>query len=260
MTSYLFFLGSAPQAVILSAAGAKDLLRSRPAFGIYLTHMFSLEPITGAELPEGTLVLTYDDGPGPNTLAVAEYLSGIGIEATFFVVGESIKKLPHVPSRVRALGHRLGNHTWTHEVGGLTEQLRRGGDIVDELTRTAELLDRDREPLAFRPPWGNWDSQVAATLNADATLSGGHVGPFNWTIDCKDWAGWRDGIDPTVVASQYRAEAGSLKKGIVLMHDYTADIPDIAAKNRSAELTRALVPMLIADGFRFVPLGAVPCS
>ena len=219
--------------------------------------MFSSVPITGADLSDGQLVLTYDDGPGPNSLSVAEYLSHLGIEATFFVVGESFEKLPDVPGRVRALGHRLGNHTWTHEVGGLTAQLARGGDIVDELMRTAALLSGE-EALAFRPPWGFWNQQVAATLNADDILSPGHVGPFNWTIDCKDWAGWRDGDDPTAVAARYRVEASRAKKGIVLMHDYTADVPEIAARNRSAELTRALVPMLIADGFRFVPLAAVP--
>ena len=219
--------------------------------------MFSSVPITGADLSDGQLVLTYDDGPGPNSLSVAEYLSDQGIEATFFVVGESFEKLPDVPGRVRALGHRLGNHTWTHEVGGLTAQLARGGDIVDELMRTAALLSGE-EALAFRPPWGFWNQQVAATLNADDILSPGHVGPFNWTIDCKDWAGWRDGDDPTAVAARYRVEASRAKKGIVLMHDYTADVPEIAARNRSAELTRALVPMLIADGFRFVPLAAVP--
>lgn len=222
--------------------------------------MFATEPITGADLPDGTLVLTYDDGPGPNTLAVAEYLSQLGFEATFFVVGESIQKLPNVPARVRALGHRLGNHTWTHEVGGLTGQLQRGGDIVDELTRTAELLRGAKEPIAFRPPWGNWDSAVTTVLNAASALSAEHVGPFNWTIDCKDWAAWRDGEDPRDVAARYRVAANTLKKGIVLMHDYTADIPFIAERNRSAELTRALVPLLLADGFRFVPLGAVPIT
>ena len=219
--------------------------------------MFSSVPITGADLSDGQLVLTYDDGPGPNSLSVAEYLSDQGIEATFFVVGESFEKLPDVPGRVRALGHRLGNHTWTHEVGGLTAQLARGGDIVDELMRTAALLSGE-EALAFRPPWGFWNPQVAATLNDDDILGPGHVGPFTWTIDCKDWAGWRDGEDPRVVAARYRVEASRAKKGIVLMHDYTADVPEIAARNRSAELTRALVPMLIADGFRFVPLAAVP--
>ncbi|HKW40687.1 MAG TPA: polysaccharide deacetylase family protein [Gemmatimonadales bacterium] len=218
--------------------------------------MFGTEPITGAELADGELVLTYDDGPGPNTLAVAEYLSSMGIEATFFVVGESIERLPDVLARVRALGHRLGNHTWTHYYGGLTAQLESGCDIVDELTRTAALLDGD--PLAFRPPYGAWNPQVAATLNADRTLSARHVGPFNWSIDCTDWAAWRDGVDPMVVAIWYRVQAKTKGKGLVLLHDYTADFPIIARANRSAELTRALVPMLIADGFRFVPLGAVP--
>jgi peptidoglycan-N-acetylglucosamine deacetylase len=218
--------------------------------------MFSIEPITGADLPDGQLVLTYDDGPGPNTLSVAEYLSDMGIEATFFVVGESFEKLPDVPGRVRALGHRLGNHTWTHAVGGLTAQLARGGDIVDEVMRTAALLSGE-EALAFRPPWGLWDPHVAATLNADDILSPGHVGPFNWTIDCRDWESWKNGDDPGVVAARYRAQANTTRKGIVLLHDFTADSPEIAARNRSAELTRALVPMLIADGFRFVPLAAV---
>jgi len=219
--------------------------------------LFSTEPITGADLPDGQLVLTYDDGPGPNTLSVAEYLSELGIEATFFVVGESFERLPDVPGRVRALGHRLGNHTWTHRVGGLPAQLADGGDIVDELMRTAALLSGE-EALAFRPPWGLWNPQVAATLNADDILGPGHVGPFNWTIDCRDWEGWKNGDDPNAVAARYRVEANRTRKGIVLMHDYTADSPEIAARNRSAELTRALVPMLVADGFRFVPLGAVP--
>jgi peptidoglycan/xylan/chitin deacetylase (PgdA/CDA1 family) len=188
---------------------------------------------------------------------VAEYLAEMGIEATFFVVGESFERLPDVPGRVRALGHRLGNHTWTHRVGGLPAQLADGGDIVDELMRAAALLSGE-EALAFRPPWGLWNPQVAAMLNADDILGPGHVGPFNWTIDCRDWEGWKNGDDPIAVAARYRVEANNRRKGIVLLHDYTADSPEIAARNRSAELTRALVPMLVADGFRFVPLGAVP--
>jgi peptidoglycan/xylan/chitin deacetylase (PgdA/CDA1 family) len=219
--------------------------------------MFAPEPITGDQLPDGALVLTYDDGPGPNTLPVAEYLSGLGIEATFFVVGKFAEQQPAVLARVRALGHRLGNHTWTHAIGGVTAQLERGGDIVDELTRTAALLDGATGPIAFRPPWGSWNPHVATILNADGVLNAGHVGPFNWTIDGTDWAAWRDGLDPTIVATWYRVVARTKKKGIVLMHDHTADIPFIAERNRSAELTHALVPMLIADGFRIVPLGDV---
>src|SRR2546429_128203 len=96
---------------------------------------------------------------------------------------------------------------------------------------------------------------ASSAISAEAALPS-HVGPFNWTIDRRDWAGWRDGEAPSVVAARYRIEANRTRKGIVLMHDYTADFPAIAKANRSAELTRTLVPMLIADGFRFVPLGA----
>lgn len=222
--------------------------------------MFRTELITGAELPDGALVLTYDDGPGPNTLPVAEYLSGMGIAATFFVVGQFADKQPEVLARLRALGHRLGNHTWTHYFDGLPKQLKDGGDIVEELKSTAALLAGGgaAEPIAFRAPYGAWSPEVATVLSADATLNAEHVGHIHWAIHCPDWAAWRDGVDPTVVATCFRVEATKMKKGIVLMHDYTADFPVIAAANRSAELTRALVPMLIADGFRFVPLAAVP--
>jgi len=181
--------------------------------------MFAAAPITGADLPDGSLVLTYDDGPGPNTLPVAEYLSGMGTEATFFVVGEFAEKQPEVLARVRALGHRLGNHTWTHDPAGLTGQLARGGDIVQELKRTAALLDGAATPIAFRAPYGSWSPEVATVLSADAALDAGHVGHIHWTIDCTDWVAWRDGVDPSVVATWYRVHTKTKKKGIVLMHD-----------------------------------------
>jgi len=69
--------------------------------------MFNMLPITGDSLPIGTFVLTYDDGPGPNTQPIAEYLSSMGIAATFFVVGEFAERQPRVLTRLRALGHRL---------------------------------------------------------------------------------------------------------------------------------------------------------
>jgi peptidoglycan/xylan/chitin deacetylase (PgdA/CDA1 family) len=151
--------------------------------------MVRTEPITGADLPDGSLVLTYDDGPGPNALPVAEYLSGMSIEATFFVVGESAEKLPDVPARVRPLGHRLGNHTWTHNRAGLTGQLEQGGDIVDELKRTTALLG-GAAPTAFRAQYGLWSPAVATVLKAEPALNAGHAGHIHWTIDYGS-RGWR---------------------------------------------------------------------
>src|SRR5207302_2128521 len=140
--------------------------------------MFNMLPITGDSLPIGTFVLTYDDGPGPNTQPIAEYLSSMGIAATFFVVGEFAERQPRVLTRLRALGHRLGNHTWTHDRAGLPGQLARGGAVADEVRRTAALLDAGDEPIAFRAPYGSWDSAVATALNADPDLADAHTGPL----------------------------------------------------------------------------------
>ena len=144
--------------------------------------MFSAPWITGADLPDGTLVLTYDDGPGPNTLPIAEYLHAQGIAATFFVIGIQAYQQPAVLIRVRGLGHRLGNHTWTHPI--LPTRLTEGADIIDEVRRTAGLLGRG--PIAFRPPYAEWTPAVAEALNADAALRDAHVGPVGWTVEGRD--------------------------------------------------------------------------
>src|SRR6059058_6234278 len=114
--------------------------------------MLSASWITGADLPDGTLVLTYDDGPGPNTVPIAQYLHDQGIAATFFVIGNQAYEQPAVLARVRALGHRLGNHTWTHP--NLVDQLAGGADIIREVRRTADLLGPGTGPIAFRAPYG----------------------------------------------------------------------------------------------------------
>jgi len=58
--------------------------------------MFSLDQLTGSHLPEKTLCMTFDDGPGetpndgpgPKTIPLAEYLYKENIPATFFCVGQ----------------------------------------------------------------------------------------------------------------------------------------------------------------------------
>src|SRR5438093_907062 len=134
--------------------------------------MFNMLPITGDSLPIGTFVLTYDDGPGPNTQPIAEYLSSMGIAATFFVVGEFAERQPRVLTRLRALGHRLGNHTWTHDRAGLPGQLARGGAVADEVRRTAAPSPRStrlsQHSLPLHSPRTNQTRQVSLhrTINA----------------------------------------------------------------------------------------------
>ena len=118
--------------------------------------MFFHHDLKGNDLPPRTLCLTYDDGPGRDTVTLARYLYREGIEATFFVVGRHAEGNADVLAQVSAWGHRVGNHTYSHP--GLVALAASGGDVVGELLRT-DLLIRphvSRTPLFFRAPYGNW--------------------------------------------------------------------------------------------------------
>src|SRR4051794_10902380 len=84
--------------------------------------MFSLDQIDGLHLPDKTLCLTFDDGPGetlnegpgPKTMPLAQYLYGENISATFFCVGQHIEIYPSILTELDKLGHFVGHHTYSH--------------------------------------------------------------------------------------------------------------------------------------------------
>ena len=64
---------------------------------------------------ERAVYLTFDDGPIPeSTPFILDTLAEFGIKATFFMVGENVKKMPELYERIVAEGHQVGNHTFNH--------------------------------------------------------------------------------------------------------------------------------------------------
>ena len=62
---------------------------------------------------EKAVYLTFDDGPIPNiTPWVLDLLDQYGIKATFFMVGDNVRKHPEEFRMVVERGHRIGNHTF----------------------------------------------------------------------------------------------------------------------------------------------------
>jgi len=62
-----------------------------------------------------TLYLSFDDGPHPIiTPALLDVLQNYQAKATFFCIGENVKKYPDVYQRIIQEGHAVGNHTQTH--------------------------------------------------------------------------------------------------------------------------------------------------
>jgi peptidoglycan/xylan/chitin deacetylase (PgdA/CDA1 family) len=150
----------------------------------------------------------------------------------------------------------VGNHTDTHTP--LTSLATSAGDVAGEVVRTAELLGAAAgDRIWLRPPYGRWNRQVTALLDAEPTLSD-HAGPVMWNVGGDDWRCWRDGLSPQQCTDEYLASAVKHRRGIILMHDCTADNDQIRAANRTYEMVQLLLPALRQRGYTFVALDSVP--
>lgn len=115
------------------------------------------------------LYLTFDDGPvnGP-TEFVLEELKKASAQATFFCIGDNIRKHPDVFQKLEAAPHAIGNHTFNHLNGWTT----RTSDYINNVALFEETLEKmtersggnHREPTTlFRPPYGRISrSQIMA--------------------------------------------------------------------------------------------------
>jgi peptidoglycan/xylan/chitin deacetylase (PgdA/CDA1 family) len=225
--------------------------------------MYRNDLISGTSLPDRTLSLTFDDGPGdsgegpgPQTAAMAEFLSSQGVHATFFMVGRFASERPDLVARVRELGHTIGNHTYDHPQ--MSQFAAAGGDVVGQIARTDAVLGQNDGPIFVRPPYGTWDGAVAGALNGNLTTALRHVGPVGWDIDGRDWEFWKNDQDPNDCVAEYIREVDQKRRGILLMHDSSADQGFVRLRNRTFEVVRTLIPDLKARGYQFVPLHAVP--
>ena len=106
----------------------------------------------------GSVYITFDDGPHPEvTPWVLDLLKTNGLHATFFCVGENVKRHPEIYERILLEGHTVGNHTMRHEKGTLT-------DTQTYLKSIEEARNYISGPL-FRPPYGRVSQMQAFALH-----------------------------------------------------------------------------------------------
>ena len=114
----------------------------------------------------GLVALTFDDGPDPEvTPAVLRLLEQAGARATFFCVGQRAEAHPEVMAAIRARGHGVGNHSYSHPNGFA---LRGPGGLSREIRRAQEAIERvgGGRPRLFRAPAGIQNPWLAPTLAA----------------------------------------------------------------------------------------------
>ncbi|MBL7806229.1 MAG: polysaccharide deacetylase family protein [Saprospiraceae bacterium] len=105
------------------------------------------------------LYLTFDDGPVPEaTPWVLDLLLHYGAKATFFCVGDNVRKHPEIFERILQDGHAVGNHTYNHLNGWKTQTF----DYLKNVQRCRQMVS---SPL-FRPPYGALRPSQTRTLKS----------------------------------------------------------------------------------------------
>jgi peptidoglycan/xylan/chitin deacetylase (PgdA/CDA1 family) len=110
------------------------------------------------------IYLTFDDGPIPEvTLWVLEQLKEYNAKATFFCVGDNIRKHSDVFSKVIQGGHAIGNHTFHHLNGWKTDNTTY---LKDFLSCEEEIQRNGIQSGLFRPPYGRITPKQAKQLSS----------------------------------------------------------------------------------------------
>ncbi|MGZ6969559.1 MAG: polysaccharide deacetylase family protein [Acidimicrobiia bacterium] len=155
----------------------------------------------------GHVALTFDDGPDPSsTPSVLEALDELGWRATFFMLGEMVRKSPGLAAEVAAAGHEVGVHGDRHRtllrLGPRTtrDDIRRAADEIASAT--------GMHPAWYRPPYG--------TLSVGGFLAARKQGlrPVLWTAWGRDWR-----AEATGASVAEDVLDGFIDGGTVLLHD-----------------------------------------
>jgi peptidoglycan/xylan/chitin deacetylase (PgdA/CDA1 family) len=194
-----------------------------------------------ARTTERVVALTFDDGPcHPYTEQLLGILDREGIRATFFQVGNNVRREPSLAAEV-ASQHVVGNHTSIHPhltwspPHTVRNELQLGQQAIHDATGTL--------PTLFRVPHGWYGPQVIST----ATELGFHC--VGWSVMAWDW----NRPAPDVI--RHRILRGVRPGGITLLHDGqdTAAFP-VADRSHTIAAVPEIVRSLKEGGYRFLTL------
>ena len=106
---------------------------------------------------------SFDDGPTPEiTEWVLGELRNYNAKATFFCIGDNIRKYPAIFQKVLAENHSIGNHTFNHLKGWKTPT----EDYIENAKLCQSEIENQKSEIRnlFRPPYGKIKSSQAKIL------------------------------------------------------------------------------------------------
>ncbi len=189
-------------------------------------------PVYCVETDQKKVSISFDAAWGnEQTQSLLDTLKQYNLHATFFLVGDWVRKYPEDVKNIAKAGHDVGNHSDTHpymtklDENGIRKEIEACNKEIEALT--------GKKPTLFRPPYGDYDNKVVDTVKSMDMYC------IQWDVDSLDWK------DLTGEEMCSRIKNNIKNGSIVLMHN--------GGKNTAKSL-----PMIIECiqdlGYEIVPI------
>jgi peptidoglycan/xylan/chitin deacetylase (PgdA/CDA1 family) len=186
-------------------------------------------PFPAIPLSEGEIVLTFDDGPAPNsTPQILDILARECLRATFFMIGKRADSSPKIVVRARDGGHTLGSHSYSHRnldtlpFEQAAEDIRRGFEAV-ERAAFGPGSGGARARLFRFPQYKSTPELVSFIRNHKGAVAGPDISSEDWR-----------GQPPELTMERVRRLLDRRNRGMLSLHD-------------NQKNTVAVLPMVIGE-------------
>ncbi|MTI66227.1 MAG: polysaccharide deacetylase [Firmicutes bacterium] len=175
------------------------------------------------------IYLTFDDGPSKNTSKILDILLKYDIKATFFVCGNTTSYGEKIYTRLINEGHKIGNHTFTHNYNYLYSNEENFYKDIKKLENL--LLEKIKyKPDIIRFPGGSNttivnDKFFMERLTTKMLLEGYQY--FDWNIDSLDAN--KITQEKNIIVNTVLKNVKYKNKSIILFHDSTVKTTTVEA-------------------------------
>ncbi|HUY53010.1 MAG TPA: polysaccharide deacetylase family protein [Candidatus Dormibacteraeota bacterium] len=186
------------------------------------------------------IALTFDDGPNePYTSQILDILAEHQIKATFFMVGNCIKRYPEVAKKILAADHSVGNHSVSHKFLNYF----RPNFYPNEIIRNQKIFQNylNITPALYRSPWLWRYPSLLRKLKATGLTA--ISGEFCHSLEIFQ-------IDSKKIA---KAVIRKAKPGaIIIFHDGKEG--NTGDRSQTVEAVKLVIKKLIEDNYKFVTI------
>jgi peptidoglycan-N-acetylglucosamine deacetylase len=187
-------------------------------------------------LHKGEVVLTFDDGPVPETIGrVLNALGAQCVKATFFMTGANLAKHPRLGQRIVQAGHTSALHSFAHPFLKSMSEAEQLADLEKGLQAFASVFGKT--PAAYRFPFLE---DTPATL---AALKERKITVASMDLGIRDY--YPNDMRTETLVARLAEQLDRTSGGILLMHD---------ANGPTAEALPALLKVIKDKGYKVVHL------